>query len=174
MCSFVPPPVADIGSLDAAARLTASASSSTEEGNSSRRAGSPSISAADEVTSRSSFVEAMPDGEYLPRIAQFIGIEDRPQMLHRTEVFVRVDEFHEFILLAADTVLAAQGAAGLDADPEHLVGRLKDALFLAFTAPIEQEYRVHVPVSRVKQACEGDTGAIGDFVESHDDLAQTV
>ena len=84
------------------------------------------------------------------------------QPSHRGEVVGGEEQRHIILLLHADTVLAADHAALLDAYVHHAGGRLQRPLVLAAVAPVEQNDRVQVAVACVKHIGDGQPVLLGD------------
>ena len=111
-------------------------------------------------------------GQHLLRVHPAGRIERAPHARLGGEVVLREHERHEVALLQPDPVLAAERAAGVDAEPDDLLRRSEHALQHARLASVEGQQRMQVAVARVEHVGDGDALAPADRVDAGQDLDQ--
>src|SRR3954447_18243129 len=94
--------------------------------------------------------------EYLSRIREPVRIEGAAKTTHHGEVFLAEHELHRARLVGADTMLAGDRAAGLDAELENLRRERLGALGLAVDATVVEHEWMQIAVARMKDIAHAE------------------
>ena len=108
----------------------------------------------------------------LARVRAAAGVEDRAHAPHGVEVVGREEQWHEVLLLGADSVLAADHAAGAHAELQNLGARREHAAQLVCVAAVERDVRVQIAVAGVEDVRERDAVAVADRADRLDHLGK--
>ena len=100
-------------------------------------------------------------GEELLGVRDVVRIEGVAHAVHGGEVGFGEHVAHDALLLSADAVLAGDGAAGVDAELEDLVGEIECALLFAFVGAVVENHGMKVAVAGVEDVGDAQAGLGG-------------
>ena len=107
-------------------------------------------------------------GKSFSGLAMLCGIEGVAHAVHGGEVGLGEHVAHDALLLAADAVLAGDGAAGVDAELEDFVGEIERAFFFAGVRAVVEDHRVEVAVAGVEDVGDAQAGLGGHLVHARE------
>ena len=103
---------------------------------------------------RADFETALAGRQQFAGVEAAVGVEHLDQALHHVETFWCEDCGHHVVLFHANPMLAGDRSADVDAVLQNLRARFLGAIELIRVTVVEQNDRVYVPVSGVKDVAD--------------------